>query len=72
MAQIPSFASAIIAPTKNNSILLKSVWSQKNLERKTTQKFYQEYTLNADLVPLQESFPSDVSTEWVWYISFAF
>ncbi|XP_076182257.1 acylamino-acid-releasing enzyme isoform X2 [Ptiloglossa arizonensis] len=63
VAQNPSLSGAKILRATNNGILILSSWSQRNLERKTNQKFCQNHILDSELQPLSENFPIDVTTE---------
>lgn len=63
MSQNPSLVSARIISIARNGISIQSVWSQRNLERNIKQKFTQDFSLDADLQPLVESFPVDVTSE---------
>ncbi|XP_043258175.1 acylamino-acid-releasing enzyme-like [Colletes gigas] len=63
LAQNPSLSGAKILRATSNGILISSVWSQKNLERKTNQKFCQNHILDSELLLLSENFPIDVTTE---------
>ncbi|XP_058788813.1 acylamino-acid-releasing enzyme-like [Phymastichus coffea] len=63
LSQHPSLVSARIISIARNGISIQTVWSQRNLERNIKQKFTQDFSLDADLQPLVESFPVDVSTE---------
>ena len=59
----PSLISARIISIARNGICIQSVWAQRNLERNIKQKFTQDFSLDADLQPLVESFPVDITTE---------
>ncbi|XP_046143454.1 acylamino-acid-releasing enzyme-like isoform X1 [Osmia bicornis bicornis] len=63
IAKNPSLSGARILEAGNNGISILSGWSQRNLERKTNQKFYQTHVLNSELQVQSESFPIDVTTE---------
>lgn len=63
MSQNPSLASAKIISIARKGISIQSVWFQRNLERNIKQKFTQDFSLDADLQLLVESFPVDVTTE---------
>ncbi|XP_031781597.1 acylamino-acid-releasing enzyme isoform X1 [Nasonia vitripennis] len=63
MSQNPSLKSARIISIARNGISIQSVWEQRNLERNIKQKFTQDFSLDADLQPLVESFPVDVTSE---------
>ncbi|XP_014217737.1 acylamino-acid-releasing enzyme-like [Copidosoma floridanum] len=63
MSQNPSLVSARIISIARNGITVQSVWSQRNLQRKMKQKFTQDFSLDAEMQPLLESFPVDVTTE---------
>ncbi|XP_033231496.1 acylamino-acid-releasing enzyme-like [Belonocnema kinseyi] len=63
LSQNPAISKARITSIARNGITVQSHWAQKNLERHSKQKFIQDFSLDAELNPLVESFPIDVSTE---------
>ncbi|XP_076752190.1 acylamino-acid-releasing enzyme isoform X2 [Xylocopa sonorina] len=63
LARNPSLTSAKIIKLNENGISILSTWSQRNLERKTNQKFCQTHILNSKLQLQSETFPIDVTTE---------
>lgn len=63
LSQNPTITKARITSIARNGITIQSHWAQKNLERRSKQKFIQDFSLDADLNPLVESFPVDVSSE---------
>lgn len=62
IAQNATLSAARILRSENG-VSIKSAWSQRNLERKTMQKYTLEHLLNSNLEKTYESFPIDVSTE---------
>lgn len=65
LSQNPAISKARITSIARNGITVQSHWAQKNLERHSKQKFIQDFSLDAELNPLVESFPIDVSSEYV-------
>nr|XP_012139802.1 PREDICTED: acylamino-acid-releasing enzyme-like isoform X1 [Megachile rotundata] len=63
LAKNPSLSGAKIIEATNSRISILSAWSQRNLERKANQKFFQTHVLNPELQVQSESFPVDVTTE---------
>ncbi|CAK9801993.1 Acylamino-acid-releasing enzyme [Anthophora plagiata] len=63
LARNPSLSGAKIVELTDNGISILSSWSQRNLERKTNQKFCQTHVLNSKLQVQSEYFPIDVTTE---------
>ncbi|KZC05654.1 Acylamino-acid-releasing enzyme, partial [Dufourea novaeangliae] len=63
LARNPSLSCAKILRVTDNGISILSGWSQRNLERKTNQKFCQNYILDSKLQVQSENFPIDVTTE---------
>lgn len=63
LSQNPTIIKARITSIARNGITIQSHWAQKNLERRSKQKFIQDFSLDAELNPLVESFPVDISTE---------
>ncbi|XP_051153691.1 acylamino-acid-releasing enzyme-like [Leptopilina boulardi] len=63
LSQNPTITKARITSIARNGITIQSHWAQKNLERRSKQKFIQDFSLDAELNPLVESFPVDVSNE---------
>ncbi|XP_066583990.1 acylamino-acid-releasing enzyme-like [Prorops nasuta] len=64
VVQYPNLVSAKIMSTANNVLKIQSLWSQRNLERKTNQKFLKSHLLTSDFDhTISESFPIDVTTE---------
>ncbi|OAD53128.1 Acylamino-acid-releasing enzyme, partial [Eufriesea mexicana] len=63
LARNPSLSGAKILELHENKISIQSAWSQRNLERKTNQKFFQTHILNSELQVQSESFPIDITTE---------
>ncbi|XP_015187684.1 PREDICTED: acylamino-acid-releasing enzyme-like isoform X2 [Polistes dominula] len=61
--------SAKIINVTSKNIFIQSVWSQKNLEKQTNQRFIQNHFLNEDFQPAVESFPIDITQELVSAIS---
>ncbi|XP_050593009.1 acylamino-acid-releasing enzyme-like isoform X1 [Bombus affinis] len=59
----PSLTDAKIFELNENEISILSTWTQRNLERKTNQKFCQTYILDSKLQVQTQSFPFDVTTE---------
>lgn len=68
LAQYPSLNGAKIFELSENRISILSAWSQRNLERKTNQKFCQDYILDSELQIQSECFPIDITTEYDIYI----
>ncbi|EFN63061.1 Acylamino-acid-releasing enzyme [Camponotus floridanus] len=62
LAAHPSLSSARILGVANR-LSIQGLWTQRNLERKTDQRFLQKYDLNSDLTPISSGFPVDVTTE---------
>ena len=60
--QIPSLASLRIVPAKNE-ITIESVWSQRNFERRSKQKFLRQFSLNTELSSISASLPIEISSE---------
>ncbi|XP_076234008.1 acylamino-acid-releasing enzyme isoform X2 [Calliopsis andreniformis] len=63
LARNPSLNGTRILQANDNGISLVSSWSQRNLERRTNQKFAQNHILDSNLKVLSESFPIDITTE---------
>ncbi|XP_012538169.2 acylamino-acid-releasing enzyme isoform X3 [Monomorium pharaonis] len=63
LATYPSLSSAQILGTPSGRLSVQGSWTQRNLERKTDQRFLQNYDLNSDLTPISTGFPVDISTE---------
>lgn len=63
LAQYPSLNGAKIFELSENRISILSAWSQRNLERKTNQKFCQDHILDSELQIQSECFPIDITTE---------
>ncbi|KAL0100888.1 hypothetical protein PUN28_019344 [Cardiocondyla obscurior] len=63
LAAYPSLGSAQILGAKNGRLSIQGTWTQRNLERKTDQRFLQNYDLNSDLSPISLGFPVDITTE---------
>ncbi|XP_043269367.1 acylamino-acid-releasing enzyme-like isoform X2 [Venturia canescens] len=63
VAQNPALISARITWVNESGITVQSTWSQRNLERRISQKFSREHILKPDLQVANELFPVDVSTE---------
>ncbi|XP_043675142.1 acylamino-acid-releasing enzyme-like isoform X1 [Vespula pensylvanica] len=55
-------SAKIIGVTKDN-IFIQSTWSQRNLERRTNQRFIQNHILNKKLQLISQSFPIDITGE---------
>lgn len=68
LAQYPSLNGAKIFELSENRISILSAWSQRNLERKTNQKFCQDHILDSELQIQSECFPIDITTEYDIYI----
>jgi len=68
LAVYPSLSSAQILSTPSGRLSIQGSWTQRNLERKTDQRFLQNYDLNSDLTPISIGFPIDITTEYVIYI----
>lgn len=64
----PSLTDAKIFELSENEISILSTWTQRNLERKTNQKFCQTYILDSKLQVQTQSFPFDVTTEYDTYL----
>lgn len=64
LAAYPALNSAQILGAKNGRLSIQGSWTQRNLERKTDQRFLQNYDLNSDLVPISIGFPVDITTEY--------
>lgn len=64
----PSLTDAKIFELSENEISILSSWSQRNLERKTNQKFGQTHILNSKLQIQSQSFPFDTTTEYDTYL----
>ncbi|GAB1863765.1 Acylamino-acid-releasing enzyme [Camponotus japonicus] len=62
LAAHPSLSGARILGAANR-LSIQGLWTQRNLERKTDQRFLQKYDLNSDLTPISSGFPVDVTTE---------
>ncbi|KAG5334733.1 ACPH enzyme, partial [Acromyrmex charruanus] len=63
LAAHPSLSSAQILGTPSGRLSIQGSWTQRNLERKTDQRFLQNYDLNSDLTPISTGFPIDITTE---------
>ncbi|XP_043598877.1 acylamino-acid-releasing enzyme-like isoform X3 [Bombus pyrosoma] len=63
LARNPSLTDAKIFGISENEVSIISAWSQRNLERKTNQKFFQTYILDSKLQVQFQSFPFDTTTE---------
>ncbi|KMQ95719.1 acylamino-acid-releasing enzyme [Lasius niger] len=63
LAAHPSLSGARILGTASGRLSIQGLWTQRNLERKTDQRFLQKYDLNSDLTPISSGFPIDVTTE---------
>lgn len=59
----PLLSSAQILGAKSGKLSIQGSWTQRNLERKTDQRFLQNYDLNSDLTPISTGFPVDITTE---------
>lgn len=57
--------SAKIISVTNDNIFIQSKWTQRNLERRTNQRFIQNHILNGKLQPISQSFPNDITGEYV-------
>lgn len=65
LAAHPSLSGARILGTVSGRLSIQGLWTQRNLERKTDQRFLQKYDLNSDLTPISSEFPIDVTTEYI-------
>lgn len=65
VAQNPALTAAQITWASESGITVQSTWSQRNLERRISQKFSRQHILKPDLQVTNELFPVDVSSEWV-------
>ncbi|XP_067204880.1 acylamino-acid-releasing enzyme-like isoform X2 [Linepithema humile] len=63
IAAHPSLNNARILGTPNGRLSIQGTWTQRNLERKTDQRFLQNYDLNSDLTSVYAGFSIDVTTE---------
>ena len=62
--RIPSLKSAEIILTNNNLVKVRSVWSERNLERCSNQIFLQETIFNSNLeILVGDGFPTDITSE---------
>ncbi|KAG7210903.1 hypothetical protein KM043_016281 [Ampulex compressa] len=59
----PSLTDARVLNINDAGLYIQSLWTQRNLERKTNQRFLQTCLLDAELKPTLESFPVDVTNE---------
>ncbi|XP_015605512.1 acylamino-acid-releasing enzyme isoform X2 [Cephus cinctus] len=69
VVQNPSLSTAKIIRVVGNGVTVQSKWSQRNLERRTNQRFVQEHVLDSNLQVVSESFPIDITTEVVSVLS---
>lgn len=65
LAAHPSLNNARILSTPNGRLSIQGTWTQRNLERKTDQRFLQNYDLNTELTSVFAGFSVDVTTEYV-------
>lgn len=65
LAAHPSLSGARILGAANSRLFIQGLWTQRNLERKTDQRFLQKYDLNSDLTPISSGFPIDITTEYI-------
>lgn len=65
----PLLSSAQILGAKSGKLSIQGSWTQRNLERKTDQRFLQNYDLNSDLTPISTGFPVDITTEYAIWMS---
>ncbi|XP_043515527.1 acylamino-acid-releasing enzyme-like isoform X2 [Frieseomelitta varia] len=63
LARNPSLSSARILDVSENGITILSGWSQRNLERRTNQKFCQTHILDSKFQVQSDSFPMDTTVE---------
>lgn len=73
VAAYPSMTSArVLNVTENHNFIIQCVWTQRNLERKTNQRFLQYYSFLNSNVPMElnsncllniHNFPIDATTE---------
>ena len=61
----PNLTDARVLATAKNEINVKSYWSQRNLVRRCKQRFTQEFNLDSNLHLIHQTFPTDVSDEYV-------
>ncbi|XP_058810683.1 acylamino-acid-releasing enzyme-like isoform X4 [Phymastichus coffea] len=63
LCQIPTFVSARIIPMNLHAFTVQSIWSQKNMEKHSKQKFLKECSYNSQLELIAENMPVDITTE---------
>ncbi|TGZ46657.1 acylamino-acid-releasing enzyme isoform X1 [Temnothorax longispinosus] len=69
LAAYPSLSSAQILTAKSGKLFIQASWTQRNLERKTDQRFLQNYELNSDLTLDSTQFPIDTTTELMYTLT---
>lgn len=65
LAQNATLNAARITNIINDNIFIQSVWTQRNLERQTNQRFQRNHILDAELQSISQSFPIDITTELI-------
>ncbi|XP_046424381.1 acylamino-acid-releasing enzyme-like [Neodiprion fabricii] len=59
----PALSDARILDVNANGVVVQSAWTQRNLDRRATQRFTQQHLLDSSLNKISETFPIDVTTE---------
>ena len=57
--------SAKIVHLAESGLVVQSTWTQRNLERRTMQKFTRDHILTPGLQVVSDSFPVDITGEYV-------
>lgn len=65
VVQNPSLSDARILTVDTDAVTVQSSWSQRNLDRRATQRFTQQHLLNSSLKKISETFPIDVTSELI-------
>ncbi|CAD6208349.1 GSCOCG00003355001-RA-CDS [Cotesia congregata] len=66
LAQYPSLSSAKLTWVGDNQLIVRSSWSERNLERSSNQKYSVDYFISADNFKVVTStFPVDITSEYV-------